>query len=78
MIKPKGKGRGLMVSDFIDEHDGFLALTPDEAAEVPHLSRRKAREILKYGAEQEGYWNSNRFMGTSEDCCGYCNTQVPS
>ena len=62
MIKPKGKGRGLMVSDFIDEHDDFLALTPDEAAKLPHLSRHKARKILKYGAEQEGYWNSNRFM----------------
>ena len=45
-----------MVSDFIDEHDDFLALTPDEAAKLPHLSRHKARKILKYGAEQEGYW----------------------
>ena len=51
-----------MVSDFIDEHDDFLALTPDEAAKLPHLSRHKVRKILKYGAEQEGYWNSNRFM----------------
>lgn len=27
VIKPKGKGRGLMVSDFIDEYSGFLRLT---------------------------------------------------
>ena len=58
-IKPKGKGRGLMVSDFIDEHDGFLAITP---AEATHLSRCKAREILKYGSDQEGYWNNEKFM----------------
>ena len=30
VIKPKGQGRGLMVSDFIDEYTGFLALTEDE------------------------------------------------
>ena len=26
-IKPKGQGRGITVSDFIDGHNGFLALT---------------------------------------------------
>lgn len=36
-MKPKSKGAGIMVSDFINEHNGFLALTDDEykrAAEV--------------------------------------------
>ena len=28
MIKPKSRGSGIMVSDFIDEFGGFLALTP--------------------------------------------------
>ena len=29
-IKPKSIGAVIMVSDFIDEHNGFLALTEDE------------------------------------------------
>ena len=58
-IKPKGKGRGLMVSDVINKHDCFLAITP---AETAHLSRCNAREILKYGSDQESYWNNEKFM----------------
>ena len=30
MLKPKSKGSGIMVSDFIDEHNGFLALSDEE------------------------------------------------
>ena len=64
-MKPKGKGCGLMVSDFIDEHNGFLALTEDEHTKdkikyYPDL-QREARAILKYGTEPEGYWNSDNF-----------------
>ena len=51
VIRPKGKGRGLMVSDFIDEYDGFLKHDHTEA-----------RVILKYGGDNEGYWNSDLFM----------------
>ena len=29
-IKPKGQGRGIMVSDFIDEYNGYLQLTDEE------------------------------------------------
>ena len=29
-LKPKDQGRGIMVSDFIEEHFGYLALTNDE------------------------------------------------
>ena len=30
MIKPKSKGAGIMVSDIIDDHNGFLALSDEE------------------------------------------------
>ena len=33
-IKPKGLGRGLIVSDFNDEYNGFLRLTADEFAQA--------------------------------------------
>ena len=29
-VKPKSKGAGIMVSDFVDEHNGFLALNDEE------------------------------------------------
>ena len=28
--RPKGKGKGIMISDFVEEYGGFLALTDDE------------------------------------------------
>ena len=34
IMKPKSKGAGIMVSDFVDEHYGFLALSDYEAAKA--------------------------------------------
>jgi hypothetical protein len=65
MMKPKSKGAGIMVSDFIDEHNGFLALSDDEheaaKASKPHI-RKYAREFLDYGERREGYWTRDRFI----------------
>ena len=65
ILKPKGQGRGIMVSDFIDEHNGFLGLTDVEYEQgkqmYPDL-QKQARTLLKYGAEFEGYWNSEKFL----------------
>ena len=55
-LRPKSKGTGIMVSDFIEEHNGYLKLTDDEYAQA-HESikatstcllrvRRKQRRIL--------------------------------
>ena len=30
MLRPKSKGSGIMVSDFVDERQGYLALTEEE------------------------------------------------
>ena len=65
MIKPKSKGAGIMVSDFIDEKSGFLAFSDDEYEEVkisnPNLPKY-AREFLEYGENREGYWNRDKFI----------------
>jgi hypothetical protein len=51
-----------MVSDFIDEYNGYLALS-DQAAHANHTSLWKdARFLLKYGSSSEGYWNSETFL----------------
>ncbi len=36
VIKPKGRGSGIMVSDFIEERDGYLALS-DSMFQAGHL-----------------------------------------
>ena len=56
-----------MVSYFIDEYNGSRHLTANEFAQAcqSHTdfpSSTKARCIVKYGANREGYWNSDKFI----------------
>ena len=64
-IIPKTKGSGIMVSDFVEEHGGYLRLTDAELAQAkeryPNINPQ-ARQQLEYGAEKEGYWTGDRFM----------------
>ena len=65
IIKPKSKGAGIMVSDFIDERNGYLALTKDEYDMAKHTDptiKMQPRVFLEYGESKEGYWMSDRFM----------------
>ena len=68
----KTKGSGVMVSDFVDQHTGYLTLTPEQhdAAKtkfpsIPSL----ARVLFEYGAERGGYWTSDKFMQQIENAC---------
>ena len=69
VIRPKSRGAGIMVSDFIDEHNGYLRLTEEEYSEAvenhPQL-RRQAREFLEYGKERDGYWTAEKFLNQLE------------
>ena len=64
-IKPKSRGSGKMVSDFIDEYSGYLRLRPSEvkAAGVinPEITN-EARQIIEYGENRDGYWTGDKFM----------------
>ena len=51
-MKPKSKGSGIMVSDFIEEHSGFLALN-DEEYECAKAANPNAK---KYAGEFFGIW----------------------
>ena len=54
-----------MISDFIEEHGGYLQLAPDEheiaKVSMPDLPQ-KARVIFKFGAQGDGYWNNELFI----------------
>ena len=56
MMKLKSKGAGIMVSESIDEHNGFLALTDTkyETAKATNQHIRKyAREFLEYAESKD-------------------------
>ena len=64
-MRPKSKGAGIMVSDFIDEKNGFLRLTQEEYDQAKQSNPNiwiEARAYLEYGENREGYWNSEKFM----------------
>ncbi len=70
VLRPKSKGSGIMVSDFIDQHSVFLRLSEDELAFAKTTDPNfpvEARALLEYGAEREGYWTSDRFMKNIKD-----------
>ena len=54
-----------MVSDFIEERDGYFALTDEmfaSVAEVDPTIKQSARVIFEHGKAKEGYWNSDLFL----------------
>ena len=80
-IRPKNQGRGLMVSDFVTEFYGLLQLSVEEyrtAAEADPSIRMCAREILKFGAGNEGYWNNSRFLKQMENAVKIADIKYPS
>ena len=79
-LRPKSQGRGLMVSDFIDEHSGFLRLTSQEH-ELTKVSQpslpASARIIFKFGAQGDGYWNSEHFVSQVETAIKIAEFKYP-
>ena len=64
-ILPKTKGSGIMVSDFVEEHGGYLILTDEEFEDAKKKNpsiKQCARQLLEYRAEKDGYWMGDRFM----------------
>jgi hypothetical protein len=80
MMKPKSKGAGIMVSDFVDEHNGFLALS-DAEHHRPKTSNPRihkyVREILEGGENREGYWTWDRFIKQMERAIEIAEIKCP-
>lgn len=51
-LYPKEQGRGLMASDFIDEHCGFLRLSSEEHELARLCDPDIPRVIFKFGAQK--------------------------
>ena len=54
ILQPKTKGSGIMISDYIDQQNGFLRLSDEEFAVAKTVDPnivQSARALLEYGAE---------------------------
>ena len=64
ILRPKGRGAGIMVSDFIDKHNGYLTLSQkeyDQAKKSDPTLWMHARVLLECGESKEGYWTADKF-----------------
>lgn len=58
-----------MVSDFVDEHDGFLRLYSEQLTLARTSDTQfpsEARQLVEYGADKKGHWTSDKFMAQIE------------
>ena len=79
-VRPKSKGAGIMISDFVDERNGFLQLTDaeyEEAQKTTPTIKKEARVYLEYGEGKEGYWTSARFMTQMKDAVAIAEFKYP-
>ena len=81
VIRPKSKGSGIMVSDFIEERNGYLALTEQEYERVKQdnpSAKMYARQLFEYGEAKEGYWTSEKFMKQIKRAVEIANYKYPA
>ena len=79
-LKPKSHGSGIMLSDFIDERNGYLRLTDEEfiqAVDKVDGLQKEAHTFLVYGKEHEGYWTAKRFLSQLEVAVKIANIKYP-
>ena len=81
VIRPKGKAAGIMVSDFIDEYNGYLRLTDDELerGKVKYGGnfQKEARLLLEYGESKEGYFTSDKFLSQMDHAVKIAEIKYP-
>ena len=80
ILRPKSRSAGIMVSDFIEEHNGYLHLSHEEYERskqaFPRL-KKYARSYLEYGENKEGYWTSEKFMAQIKDAAQIVEMKYP-
>ena len=79
-LRPKSRGAGIMVSDFIEEQNGYLRLDDSEYEQAKQLHpriKRQARMFLEYGENKEGYWTSEKFMAQIQVAATIAEVKYP-
>ncbi len=76
----KSKGSGIMISDFLYEKNGYLALTDEEYEEAKKNAptvRKYAHQHLEYCEANEGYWTPEKFMGQIKEPVEIAEVKYP-
>ena len=80
VIRPKSRGSGIMVSDFITETDGYLCLTEVEhnlaKQEDPDIPMAP-RTLLEYGESRDGYLTGAKFVSQMENVVKVAEAKYP-
>jgi len=80
IIRPKSRGSGIMVSDFITENDGYLRLTQaeyDAKKQTDPDICMGARVLIEYGESRDGYWTGTKFMQQMHSVVKIAETKYP-
>ena len=68
-----------MVSDFIEEHGGYLCLSVEQLADARRQNHgvfpRQARVLLEF--QRDGYWNGDKFMKNVETAVQIAGFKYP-
>ena len=81
VIQPKKKGAVVMVSDFMEQHQGFLCITEEEHTTITPQNPEfpiTARVMFEYGAEKEGCWTGEILMCNVKDVCKIAEHKYPA
>ena len=66
VLRPKGSGRSLMVSEFLCECHGRMKLDKDQQKEHPHVPEAVAM-VIKPGKNHDGYWDCEDLVTQTRD-----------
>ena len=80
MLRPKSKVSGIMVSDFVDEINGYLSLTKAEHEQASRANprlKRSPHQYLEYSESREGYWTSDKFTAQMEIAAAISEVKYP-
>ena len=75
---PKSKGSGIMLSDFIDERNGYLCLTQEEYDRAKLQDKSIKMYARKFLESKEGYWTSEKFMSQIKEAVKLANIKYPN
>ena len=80
-LKQKGPGQGIMICDFIDEHEGFLKRSDEDFARYhqrdPSLKQSTWKQLVT-GQGNEGYWTNDHFLENVKDAMKIAALKYPS
>ena len=82
-LNPKGQGQGIMISDFVDEHCGFLRLSDEDYSRLsksdPTLKQSARQQIvISHDHGKKGYWNNDHFVSNVKDAMKIASLLYPT